>query len=242
MKERTTMNFFVTPDIHGCITPLNQLLKNWRPDRETFIQLGDMVDRGPNSLAVIRQIIKIKTEYNGIAIKGNHEEMFLYFLDEPEVEADFYFSKGGRETVDSFFSTPVAYLRTPTYIADYIKGNYAEEIAFLRYLPDYYSHESWVFVHAGVNLTLGNWKNSTEKDFRWKNNLFLYERNESSYKYVFGHTPTENLHEDRRTDVWISSCQTKFGLDGGVVYGGQLNGMRITGDEYEFVSVGKDEV
>ncbi|PGK51437.1 hypothetical protein CN918_26970 [Priestia megaterium] len=236
------MNFFVTPDIHGCLDPLNHLLRKWRPDKETFIQLGDMVDRGPNSLGVIQKMMVIHKEYEGVMIKGNHEEMFLYFLDEPEEEADFYFSKGGRETVDSFFSTPVAYLRTPTYIAEYIKTNYAEEVAFLKNLREYYSYENWVFVHAGVNLKLRNWENSTESNLRWKNDLFLYEKNESENCYVFGHTPTQNLHRDQRTEVWISPCKTKFGLDGGIVYGGQLNAMRITGKEYEFVSVGKDEV
>lgn len=95
-----------------------------------------------------------------------------------------------------------------------------------------------MFVHAGVNLLLKDWKNSNTNDFRWIRNPFIYEKNDTGKIIVFGHTPTMFIRSEMKSDIWISPCKTKIGIDGGAIYGGMLHGLRINYDmPYEVVSV-----
>ena len=76
-------------DVHGCADLLDQLLDRIDADdlargaaRTTLIFLGDLVDRGPDSAAVIDRLIALKTERPATRfLLGNHEEVFLGALD-----------------------------------------------------------------------------------------------------------------------------------------------------------------
>ena len=234
-KGVLNVSYFVIPDIHGCNSPLQSMLHLWDKKKEHLIQLGDMIDRGPNSLEVVQTFMRLKEEGVATVLKGNHEDLFLTFLDYPEEEGQFYYNQGGRQTIASFMGEDVIYRRTSTYIASYIKEHFADEITFIRNLPLYVEKEKWVFVHAGVNLVLADWRNSNENDFNTIRNSFIFEKNEHAQTFVFGHTPTRLLHQDERDDIWISPCGSKIGLDGGLVFQGQLNAMRIQGETYQTI-------
>ena len=52
----------------------------WSGGRTTLVQLGDMVDRGPDSLRVVQDVMRLQREARGaggrvIALVGNHEAM-----------------------------------------------------------------------------------------------------------------------------------------------------------------------
>ena len=51
--------------------------------------------------------------------------------------------------------------------------------------------------------------------------------NETGKTFVFGHTPTMKLRTDGQPDLWVSE-DNKIGIDGGAVYGGQLNGVKLS--------------
>ncbi|MCH2155776.1 MAG: metallophosphoesterase [Opitutales bacterium] len=63
-------------DIHGCASEFAELLNRINPQSDdVIIQIGDMVNRGPDSAAVLRII----RENNIRAILGNHERRLLEF-------------------------------------------------------------------------------------------------------------------------------------------------------------------
>ena len=66
-------------DVHGCAEELEELLQLLRPTaKDRLIQVGDLINRGPNSHGAVR----IARE-NGIeAILGNHELRILTALRE----------------------------------------------------------------------------------------------------------------------------------------------------------------
>jgi len=70
-------------DIHGCLYELRALtnaLDLYLGDRLVF--LGDLVDKGPDSLGVIRQVRLLLSLYPGsVCIAGNHEEKALRFRE-----------------------------------------------------------------------------------------------------------------------------------------------------------------
>jgi bis(5'-nucleosyl)-tetraphosphatase (symmetrical) len=66
-------------DVHGCIDELEALMAMLAPregDRLAFV--GDLVDRGPDSVAVVRRVQALMRSFPGSAcVCGNHEEKML---------------------------------------------------------------------------------------------------------------------------------------------------------------------
>lgn len=229
---------FVIGDIHGCLSHLQKLLKRWNPDKERLIFLGDLIDRGEDSYGVVKLAMKLRNEYGAVVLGGNHEKMFLEWLEAPLLYTDDLYRYGGQATLDSFFSEKQVKFRSPVRLAARLKQDFSEEIAFLSSLSDYKVYDEHILVHAGIDLEIPDWKKSGSYCFRTIREPFHFGENESGKTIVFGHTPTKRLHRDKRNDVWISPCQTKIGIDGGAVFGGFLHGLVIKGNgEYRVHSV-----
>ena len=143
------MDYFVIGDIHGCYDSFVSLLEHWNPNKERLILLGDLVDRERKSYDVIRLAMQLKSEHNAVILGGNHEELFLDWLDEPKDEG-FYYDLGGRETVDSFFEENLTFQYAPEKLAKLIKDGFPNEVSFIRNLPSYFETEDYIFVHAGI--------------------------------------------------------------------------------------------
>lgn len=230
---------FAVGDVHGELDKLHALLKNWNPDNQQLVLLGDLIDRGADSYGVIHLARHLTDAYGAKVVMGNHEELFLSWLDSPESDKDLYYPQGGRETLHSFFDQRVTFMQTPLHIADRLEKQFADELVFLRNLPYYYEWDDHVFVHAGVNLLHKDWKDSDNSDFCWIRRDFHYKPNNTDKIFVFGHTPTPILNADKSHDIWFSPCKTKIGLDGGAVFGGALHGLLINPDDYDTYSVDK---
>lgn len=67
----------IVGDVHGEIEALELLLERLEraPDAEsrTYVFVGDLVDRGPNSLAVVRRVADLIARGRAVATLGNHE-------------------------------------------------------------------------------------------------------------------------------------------------------------------------
>lgn len=239
MKHNKIKGYFVVGDIHGCYSELRLLLDNhWNPESETLVFLGDLVDRGPESYKVITYIMELKNKYDVVVIGGNHDELFIEWLESPE-DGGYYYDIGGRETIDSFFGNRLSFELLPSVLAEKLKSDFPEIIKFLKELPSFFETEKFIFVHAGINLDLKNWSNSTDKVFKWIRKPFIYGKNDTGKKVVFGHTPTRNMNEDGSDDVWFSPCGTKIGIDGACVYGGYLHALKIKDNFIDKYSIKK---
>lgn len=69
---------FVVGDVHGCFSKLSAELDlvKFNPDLDRLFSVGDLVDRGPESAAVIEWL----TQPWFYAVRGNHEQMALDYL------------------------------------------------------------------------------------------------------------------------------------------------------------------
>ena len=64
-------------DVHGCVHALEALLESIVPTPvDTLVFLGDLVDQGRDSAAVIEHVIRLQKVCKVVLIQGNHEEMF----------------------------------------------------------------------------------------------------------------------------------------------------------------------
>lgn len=59
-------------DIHGCLEEFDELLKliQYNPSQMRLVSLGDLMDRGPDPVGVVRRVRELGLE----TIMGNHEE------------------------------------------------------------------------------------------------------------------------------------------------------------------------
>jgi serine/threonine protein phosphatase 1 len=185
-------------DIHGCLEQLKCLMTRVRPrDNDQFVFLGDYIDRGPDSRGVIEFLLDFRKRYpSTVFLKGNHEEMFLDYLQGKNTLL--YMANGGWETLKSY-ETEAGIKVVP------------EHLDFIESLRLYYEQESFIFVHAGLRPGVALDEHE-ERDFLWIRGEFLDSDYEFEKTVVFGHTPLSDPLQER----------DKIGLDTGAVYGRHL--------------------
>lgn len=242
--------FYVLSDPHGCYDEFLAALSHWDSENEILVVLGDLIDRGPDSLKIVQTLYDLKSVHPDrvIIIKGNHDEMFVeWLLDIPEEDLGFYYMNGHDETILSFYHhNKEKYKRdSRKQRGKHIRYNFMKELRFLYDLPMYHETEHIIFVHAGIDLSLDNWRDET-REMNWIRNKFIYASKPAPKKTFFGHTPTALIRDEKDNhDIWISPTdKNKVGIDGGVVFGGQLNALKIDtyGTITKKIAIQKDTV
>jgi bis(5'-nucleosyl)-tetraphosphatase (symmetrical) len=75
------MRHVIIGDVHGCIDELNELIELLAlVSADQLIFIGDLIDRGPDSIGVVRQVFQWSKQLNVKIILGNHEEKFLRYV------------------------------------------------------------------------------------------------------------------------------------------------------------------
>ncbi|MEG0255980.1 MAG: metallophosphoesterase family protein [Vagococcus sp.] len=215
---------FVIGDIHGEIELFLSLLQDFDKSEHQLVLIGDLLDRGRKSKECLLLGMKLVKEMEAIYLRGNHEQLFLDFLRDPENRYSNYLLNGGGETIECLLHQGALDEYSPTEMSLMIQTRYKELILFLETLPYYFEWEQYICVHAGVNLSLPSWKNTSKRDFLWIRNEFHTMSNKTGKVIIFGHTPTMYLYKEMdATKLWLSD--DKIGLDGGGVYGGSIHGV-----------------
>lgn len=222
--------FYVMSDIHGSYVQMEKALDKWNREDEHLIVMGDLIDRGPDSLQVVRKLMELKEKLpdNVTILKGNHEEMLIsWLINTPRELMEHYYSEVHNETLRSFMGAKRYKKSTRKQRPLDLLYNNKRELEFMDSLPLYFETERAIFVHAGVNLNADNWRDETN-DMMWIRNEFIYSSKFPEKRVFFGHTPTPFIHEDQDNfNIWISNDHMKVGIDGAVSMGGQLNVLRV---------------
>lgn len=75
----------IISDIHGCLYEWQELLTqvNYDSHVDQLILLGDYMDRGKYSKEVMYEVKNLVENHGVIALKGNHDQMFCDWLEDP---------------------------------------------------------------------------------------------------------------------------------------------------------------
>jgi len=170
-------------DIHGCLFSLQHLLEKLQlQPLDQLVFLGDYIDRGPRSKEVIGTLIDLHEQYSCFFLMGNHELMFLRYLENRDPVSWFY--NGGQATLESYGSSNG--LDFPE-----------EHVAFIKNCSFTFETGHYFFAHGGLDPELtvrDNVKYYQPEDFCWQRvhmrTSFLESR---SYRWektlVCAHTP-----------------------------------------------------
>lgn len=197
--EKETSRLLAVGDIHGCLGQLRRLMEKVGPEPEDqWVFLGDYIDRGPESRGVIDYLIEFRQRFpRSIFLKGNHEAMFLDYLQGKNRLV--FLGNGGLATIRSYGEASRS-------------GLPEEHRAFFQSLLPLWQTEAFVFVHAGMRPGIPIQEQS-EADLLWIRREFLDSDFDWGKTVVFGHTPQ---------DTPLLSA-TRLGLDTGAVYGRSLS-------------------
>lgn len=173
------MDLIAIGDIHGCARSLDGLMSELNPAPEDhLVFIGDYIDRGPDSKGVIERLLKLKEQFKCTFLRGNHEELFLGYLDDGEY--DIFAMNGGIATLSSYM-TENGEMEIPE-----------SHIEFVRQTEMYLETDEFLFVHAGLRPDLTVAQNLEEGNPE----VFLWERSHLKAKelpwektVVCGHTP-----------------------------------------------------
>lgn len=235
------MSYFVVSDIHGCLNNFEDILKNFNPKKQQLVLLGDYVDRGPDSVGVLKRIKQLKEQNpETVLLMGNHDEKFLKFMMNElafsEV-VDYLNLFDGKKTIESFTDKMIDTNDEEVLevkikqIRSEMMSQMQELIEFFRgNLQYYYETENILFTHAGYNTTIADWRKTTNEEFIWIRNHYK-KRPKTKHKNVFGHTLTLSIREERgegysHSPLLIEHIVGSYlAIDGGCAFGGQLNGV-----------------
>ncbi len=207
----------VIGDIHGCSSSLTQLLHKVLHRADTFVFLGDYVDRGPNAKEVVAIILALqRTDRRVIALMGNHDFLFLQYLK--GLDSTLFLQVGGQQTLASYGLT--ASMNRPK-IAEIVPP---EHISFFNSLPLLWEDQHAIYVHAGLEPGR-HLSQQTSHWCLWAREHFIQSTFEFDKPVVFGHTVFK--------DPLLTP--SKIGIDTGAVYGGQLTALLLP--ERELISV-----
>ncbi|MBP1960889.1 metallophosphoesterase family protein [Paenibacillus aceris] len=222
----------VISDIHGELEKFEGLLAaaQYNPERDQLILLGDYVDRGPNAKGVIERVIALK-EAGALVLKGNHEDLMIKALTTQEERAWKRWAQinGGDMTLKSYGFTEADFAvdeSAETFIKPELQSDILmQHLAFISNLEHYIETDDYIFVHAGVQPGIP----VSETDpytLMWIRGDF-----HSGYTgkkiVVFGHSSTDTLHGDSDNYNVYFGVNRIIGIDGGAVYGGQLNCLEL---------------
>ncbi len=222
-------------DIHGRDDLLAQLSLLIHEDayrrqapRNVVVYLGDYVDRGRDSRAVIERLLHAPLPgFESVHLKGNHEDIMLRFLDDIGV-APSWLTYGGRETLESYGIAPPLPHAPPMELLEAQERLRAalppEHLDFLRRLRLSHEEGDYVFVHAGVRPGVPLAAQRAE-DMLWIRDEFL--SSEASFGRVVVHGHTIKADPDVRTN--------RIGVDTGAFASGHLTALVAEGTEWYFL-------
>ncbi|MGE7623079.1 metallophosphoesterase family protein [Viridibacillus sp. NPDC096237] len=233
-------NTILISDIHGELKKFQDLLTlaNYSSDEDRLVLLGDYIDRGPDSAGVLDLVMKLQRN-GAIVLIGNHESLMeKAFTEQTEYAWKHWTERcGGKETLLSygFFEEEIKGISEGEHfiVPQLQSAKLDEHLAFIKNLHTYIEDEDYIFVHAGIDPNIP--VNETEKETL----IWIREEFHNGYTgkktIVFGHTPTSNLHQNENNHNVYFGQNNIIGIDGGAVYGGQLNCLELPSKSICFI-------
>jgi serine/threonine protein phosphatase 1 len=191
------LRIYAVGDIHGRLDLLDSVLQRIdgevaqsAPARVIELFVGDYVDRGLASRAVIDRLIARRRTHELVCLMGNHERYVLEFLDDPTV-LESWRRLGGLETLMSYGVRPTVRPDADTQVRlsiEFARALPQEHRAFLSELQPCFACGDYFFAHAGVRPGVAL-EQQSEDDLLGIRAEFLACEDDFGKIIVHGHTP-----------------------------------------------------
>ncbi|MFW2545433.1 metallophosphoesterase [Primorskyibacter sp. 2E107] len=152
--------FYAVGDLHGCDRLFQKLMAQLETEAHPDARLvcvGDYVDRGDDSAALLRRLFELQVDSDGlmICLMGNHERMLLNFLSDPAQQGLRWQRNGGLQTLASYHMRGVPETGRPKEwidLAAALRAKMGEPlVAWLENLPLFWRSGNVIVAHAGAD-------------------------------------------------------------------------------------------
>ena len=236
---------FAIGDIHGGADLLAALLDHARAlprlaARRTIVQLGDLIDRGPRSLATLHLMAdaaRLAAADAAIGLMGNHEQMLLYALTgDGWHQAQAYIlwiDNGGGAVLRELFGRDRQHDHSPDKVRDAL----GPRLALLRGLRSHWRSGDVVFVHAGLSPRIPpdaflatSWSHDfdtlrEDEHWAWIRGPFLRAPSHHGLFVCHGHSP----HDGHEVPPAAAIARHRLNLDVGSTRTGRARMARFVG-------------
>lgn len=229
-KREETGPFDIIGDVHGCYDELCLLLSklNYQVDRDNctavppqgrkVVFVGDLCDRGPKNVEVLRLVINMHNAGAALCVPGNHDVKLLKKLRGANVQM----THGLDVTVSQLEQESEAFIEKVRNFIDSLISHYVLD------------HGKLVVAHAGIKEKYQGRSSARVRDF------CLYgettgetdefglpvrvpwaEEYRGGARVIYGHTPS----------LEVQVLNNTYCIDTGCVFGGKLTGYRYPENE-----------
>ncbi len=179
-------------DIHGCDTALKTMLDTVQPTAEdTIITLGDYVDRGPDSRAVIQTLLDFRTTHQLIHLMGNHEIQMIRALEAKHHMQRFLDPMcGGQDTLDNYGGS--------------FKNIPDDHWEFITSAKLYHETDTHIFVHAGLEPNTP--VDQQDSETYYYKRFYEAKPHQSGKPFICGHTIQGDLPTNLGHAICLDTC------------------------------------
>lgn len=225
-------------DVHGRLDLLEELVAAIRADnasrgpaRVRIILVGDIIDRGPESAAIVDRCMAFTARTDSfVVLKGNHEAMMVDALRGDYIALALWLRHGGTAALQSWgvAEDVIAAGASPALIRaarDQVPANVA---AWLAALPLMLRVGDYLFVHAGIRPGRPI-EDQTADDLLWIRGEFLESEADEGFIVVHGHSIS---------DDGVVVRPNRIGIDTGAYRTGVLSALAVEGDRRWILATG----
>lgn len=235
-RTPTAMRLYAIGDVHGRDDLLAAAHERIRADLAAsppgdyrIVHLGDYIDRGPASAAVIERLAALgRADPRVVSLCGNHDAMMQAFLVDPVAAGEQWFANRAADTLASY---GVASPAVVTSYRQFVELGEALAAAlptahrtFLDALPRSVRFGDYFFCHAGIRPGVPLDVQDPD-DLIWIREPFLTSRADHGAVVIHGHTPVP------MPDV----RPNRINIDTGAVFNGLLTTLVLEGTGYRFL-------
>ena len=219
---------YAVGDIHGRADLLSEIIARIDDDMRrrpiahaVEVYLGDYIDRGPHSKAVIDLLAVRLVANRAVCLRGNHEAVMEGFLQDPTI-LQHWLPLGGMQTLASYGIELHGDAKTALDLHRRFLDAFprAHEL-FMQCLRNQFSCGDFLFVHAGIRPDIPI-EQQDVNDLIWIRDEFLdCTRNHERF-IVHGHTsvPHPDIKHNRiniDTGAWRTGTLTCIAIEGSTI-------------------------
>lgn len=192
------------------------------PARVHVVLLGDIVDRGPDSAAIVARCLALAARSDRfVLLKGNHEATLAQALSGDIAAVSHWLRVGGDATLASWGVDRQLMLDgdMPRLLREARARVTPRVVEQLGGLPLTHRIGDYLFVHAGIRPEVAL-ADQQETDLLWIRQGFLESEADLPFVVVHGHTVTSEADVRRNrigidTGAYRTGILTALGLEGG---------------------------
>lgn len=236
----------VISDVHGNHHLLRELLKkcNYQAGKDTLILLGDLIEKGTNSLKTLRYVMDLAKQAHVEVVMGNCDAIPLQILNGTDLYGLWHYLQHApwkqrtllREMADLIDID----LDDPAYLGHFqtIAQAFPEAFAFLASLPHVLESDGYLFAHAALPYEQYPYAENAYEIM--KNDRFAMQAVQFHKTFLCGHTPVVNYQDGiLSSNPLYDKKRNIISIDGGcgVKKDGQLNACILEQGNWSFCYV-----